>query len=910
MGKSLVIVESPAKAKTINKYLGADYVVKSSVGHIRDLPTAGNSKPVDAKERAKQAAKTRKMSPKQKIVHRARKSREQLVRRMGIDPAKGWEASYEILPGKEKVVSDLKKLAKDADTIYLATDLDREGEAIAWHLREAIGGDENRYKRVVFNEITKRAITEAFKEPGELDTHRVYAQQARRFLDRVVGYMVSPLLWAKIARGLSAGRVQSVAVRLLVEREREIHAFIPEEFWELHADLRDKAQHEIRFQVQKAAGEKFRPGNQSDAQQAVDALQGAPYLVSKRDDKPTQSKPSAPYITSTLQQAASTRLGYSVKKTMMMAQRLYEAGYITYMRTDSTNLSGEAVQACRDYIASNFSAEYLPEEPRRYSSKDGAQEAHEAIRPSDVGVMQHSLKGMERDAERLYELIWRQFVACQMTPARYLSSTVTVTAAGHEMNAKGRIIQFDGFTRVQPVAGKKAEDVVLPDIKEGDVLELIKLDPSQHFTKPPTRYGEASLVRELEKRGIGRPSTYASIISTIQDRGYVRLENKRFYAEKMGDIVTERLQESFPELLDYGFTASMEENLDEVAEGNLAWDALLDQFYADFSAQLQKAELDEDGMRRNEPTMTDIPCAKCGRPMQIRTASTGVFLGCSGYALPPKERCKSTVNLIPGDEAVSEDADDEAESRQLRDRHRCAKCNTAMDSYLIDEKRKLHVCGNNPDCDGFEVEEGAFRIKGYDGPLIECDKCGADMQLKTGRFGKYFGCTSEDCKNTRKLLRNGEAAPPKMDPVPMPELACVKVEDTYVLRDGAAGLFLAASQFPRNRETRAPFLDEILPHQAEIDPKYSFLFSGPVADADGNRSQIRYSRKTREQYLMTEVDGKATGWRAFHNGSSWSVEAPKPKPKAKAKKKAARKKKPAAKKKAAAPKAVTSDASD
>ena len=879
MGKSLVIVESPAKAKTINKYLGNDFVVKSSVGHIRDLPTSGSAKKADPKERARQAAKTRKMTPAAKAKHKKKKNREQLVWRMGIDPDKGWAAHYEILPGKEKVVAELKKLAKDADTIYLATDLDREGEAIAWHLREAIGGDDARYKRVVFNEITKRAIQDAFEEPGELDNHRVNAQQARRFLDRVVGYMVSPLLWAKVARGLSAGRVQSVAVKLLVEREREIHAFIPEEFWELHADLKNPTAQEMRFQVRKHAGENFRPGNEEQASKAVSELEQLPYAVQQREDKPTRSKPPAPFITSTLQQSASTRLGFSVKKTMMMAQRLYEAGYITYMRTDSTNLSAEAVSGCREYIKNNFSKDYLPEQPNSYSSKEGAQEAHEAIRPSDVNVPQTALKKMERDAERLYELIWRQFVACQMTPARYLSSTITVAAGEYQLNAKGRIIQFDGYTRVQPVAGKRAEDVVLPDLKQGDVLDLLKLDPTQHFTKPAPRYGEASLVRELEKRGIGRPSTYASIISTIQDRGYVRLENKRFYAEKMGDIVTERLTESFPELLDYGFTASMEESLDEVAGGDLEWKQLLNEFYADFSGLLQTAEMEEGGMRRNEPTMTDIPCEKCERPMQIRTASTGVFLGCSGYALPPKERCKSTLNLVSGDEAVSEDADDEAESRQLRERHRCAKCNTAMDSYLIDEKRKLHVCGNNPDCDAFEVEHGAFRIKGYDGPVIECDKCGADMQLKTGRFGKYFGCTSEDCKNTRKLLRNGEAAPPKMDPVPMPELVCQKVEDTYVLRDGAAGLFLAASQFPRNRETRAPFLEEILPHKSEIDPKYNFLFSGPVADDDGNRSQIRYSRKTKEQYLMTEVDGKATGWKSMYRGGAWVAEESKRKKK-------------------------------
>jgi DNA topoisomerase-1 len=873
MTKSLVIVESPAKAKTINKYLGPDFIVKSSVGHIRDLPTSGSSAPVDPKERAAQAARTRKMAPEEKAEYKKAKSREQLIRRMGIDPEHGWKAEYQILPGKEKVVAELRKLAQKSDAIYLATDLDREGEAIAWHLREAIGGDDSRYQRVVFNEITKKAITEAFEHPSHIDSNRVNAQQARRFLDRVVGYMVSPLLWAKVARGLSAGRVQSVAVRLIVEREREIRAFVPEEYWEIHADLHTAATEEIRFQVVKFRDEKFRPVNEEQANAAVGALEQLPYVVDNREDKPSRSRPSAPYITSTLQQAASTRLGFSVKKTMMLAQRLYEAGYITYMRTDSTNLSAEAVAACRDYIGANFPPEYLPESPNIYSSKDGAQEAHEAIRPSNVKVLQGSLQGMERDAERLYEMIWRQFVACQMPPAEYTVTTITVKAGDYELNAKGRIIRFDGFTRVQPSAGRKAEDTVLPDVATGASLALAKLDPVQHFTKPAPRYGEASLVRELEKRGIGRPSTYASIISTIQERGYVRLENKRFYAEKMGDIVTQRLQDSFSDLLDYGFTASMEEHLDEVAEGKLDWRELLDEFYLEFRGLLDKAgEAEPLGMQPNEPTMTDIPCPKCGRAMQIRTASTGVFLGCSGYALPPKERCKETINLVPGDEAIREDADDEAESRLLITKHRCAICNTAMDSYLIDEQRKLHVCGNNPDCAGFEVESGKFKIKGYDGPVIECDKCGADMQLKTGRFGKYFGCTSESCKNTRKLLRNGEAAPPKMDPVPMPELPCVKVEDHYILRDGAAGLFLAASQFPRNRETRAPFVDELLPHKDEIDPKYAFLFSAPTTDGEGNRTQVRFSRKTQEQYVMTEKDGKATGWRAHYRKGRWEEE--------------------------------------
>ncbi|HSB98108.1 MAG TPA: type I DNA topoisomerase, partial [Spongiibacteraceae bacterium] len=573
MGKSLVIVESPAKAKTINKYLGKDFIVKSSIGHIRDLPTSGQTKEVDMKERAKAAAATRKLSPADKEVHRKRKASEQLVGRMGIDPEHGWKAQYEILPGKEKVVAELRKLAAEADHVYLATDLDREGEAIAWHLREAIGGDEQRYRRVVFNEITQNAITEAFKSPGVIDENRVSAQQARRFLDRVVGYMVSPLLWSKVARGLSAGRVQSVAVRLLVEREREIRAFVPEEFWQVYADTEGKAG-ELRLELKKQGEQNFRPTNEKDTKAAVELLRKQNFVVSQREDKPTQTRPNAPFITSTLQQAASTRLGFGVKKTMMMAQRLYEAGYITYMRTDSTNLSVDAVAACRDYIQENFGKKYLPKEPLRYSSKEGAQEAHEAIRPSDVGIKATQLQNMERDAERLYDLIWRQFVACQMTAAEFTSTSIVVQAGDFELRTRGRVIRFDGFLKVLPLVAKKDEDQTLPDIKQGETLKLLKLDPSQHFTKPAPRYSEAALVKELEKRGIGRPSTYAAIISTIQDRGYARVENKRFYAEKMGDIVTERLVESFDDLLDYGFTASMEESLDEVAAGQLEWKKL------------------------------------------------------------------------------------------------------------------------------------------------------------------------------------------------------------------------------------------------------------------------------------------------------------------------------------------------
>jgi DNA topoisomerase I len=877
MARSLVIVESPAKARTINRYLGKDYVVKSSIGHIRDLPTGGKTS--DPKARAKEAAKTRKLSPKAKETYRKQRARTQLVRRMGVDPEHNWKATYEILPGKEKVVEELRKLAEKSDQIYLATDLDREGEAIAWHLKETIGGDPDRYRRVVFNEITRKAIQEAFANPTTIDASRVSAQQARRFLDRVVGFELSPLLWAKVARGLSAGRVQSVAVRLIVEREREIRAFIPEEYWEAFADLKrpnsgpDNDDEIYRFQVFKDRGENYRPTSAAQSDDAMSRLRGKPFTVASREDRPTTTRPNAPFITSTLQQAASTRMSFSVKKTMMMAQRLYEAGYITYMRTDSTNLSSDAVASAREYIEKEFGAKYLPEQPNAYASKAAAQEAHEAIRPSNVGTVPSMLVGMESDAVRLYEMIWRQFVACQMPPAEYTSTTVIAQAGDFEARIRGRILRFDGFTRVLPAVARKDEDRTLPDFVAGETLAVEAIEPIQHFTKPPPRYGEASLVRELEKRGIGRPSTYAAIISTIQERGYVTLNARRFHAEKIGELVTDRLVENFDNLLDFGFTAQLEGQLDQIADGDADWREVLDTFYGDFSGKLNRAQAEKGGMRPNVPTNTDIPCSVCGRTMQIRTGSTGVFLGCSGYALPPKERCTHTLNLIPGDEVVDVDADAEGESRLLRTKVRCPVCGTPMNSYLVDEGRKLHICGNNPDCPGFRVEEGEFRIKGYDGPVIECDKCGAEMQLKSGRFGKYFGCTNTNCRNTRKLLRNGEAAPPKSNPVPMPELRCVKVDDHYILRDGASGIFLAASQFPKHRETRAPTIAELKPHRTEIDPKYHYLLEAPETDPHGNPAIVKFSRKTREQFVASEAVGKPTGWRAVYQNGRWVQES-------------------------------------
>ena len=872
-GKSLVIVESPAKAKTINKYLGPDFIVRSSIGHIRDLPVGAS----------KGAKKT--LTKIEESLSKEEKAQQALVRRMGVDPEHDWAAVYEVLPNKTKVIKELKALAKDADKIYLATDMDREGEAIAWHLKEVIGGADSKYERVVFNEITKSAIQNAFKQPSKLDIDRVNAQQARRFLDRVVGFMVSPILWQKVARGLSAGRVQSVAMRLVVEREHEIRAFIPEEYWQIHADThianakksatKDAGEYDsnsIRLEATKQNDKLLKLVNKEQTDKVLEVLNSNDYIVKEREEKPTQSRPSAPFITSTLQQAASTRLGFSVKKTMILAQRLYEAGHITYMRTDSTFLSGDALAAVRSYIEDSFGAKYVPEKPNFYGNKQGAQEAHEAIRPSNVHMKSTQLKGVERDAIRLYELIWRQFVACQMLPAKYLSVNLFVAAGNVELKARGRTLTFDGYTKVMPPG--KTDDTLLPDVKKGDILTLDKLDPSQHFTKPPPRYTEASLVKELEKKGIGRPSTYASIISTIQDRGYVKLENKRLFAEKMGDIVTDRLTASFPDLMDYTFTAALEDKLDHVAEGDTDWKDVLDNFYGDFKLKVEHAK-DADGMRPNDPTdVPDVHCDICDRPMQLRTGSTGVFLGCTGYNLPPKERCKGTKNLMPVEAFAnlddSDNDDEAAEVKDLMEKKRCPKDGTAMNGYIVDGGLKLHVCGNNPDCDGYILEEGKFEVPGSDSPTIDCNKCDGQMELKTGRFGPYFAC--QKCDNTRKVLKTGEAAPPRMDPIHLPELKSVKHEDYFILREGAAGMFLAASKFPKVRETRPPKLTELREIKDKMEDKFQYLFAGPDEDPEGNPTILRWSRKKKEQYIGSEKNGKATRWGVYWRKGEWVEE--------------------------------------
>jgi DNA topoisomerase-1 len=794
---------------------------------------------------------------------------------MGIDPDNGWVADWQIIPEKEKVIKSLRKAAKGVDHIYLATDLDREGEAIAWHLKEALGPEKYEYSRVRFNQITKAAIIESFADPKEIDLDLVKAYRARRFLDKVIGFELSPLLWKKIARGLSAGRVQSVALRVLDERERLIQEFIPEEFWEISMKLLNSANNSIPFTLNR---KKSDPLLQKDEADKIESLINSNELrINEITKKPVKVKPRAPFITSTLQQAASTKLSFTVKRTMRVSQKLYEAGHITYMRTDAPSLSKESIQDARNYINEKIGEQYLTNAPRIYSSTENAQEAHEAIRPTNAFMAPDDLIGASEEERRLYTLIWQQYIACQMPDAEYLSTSAKVVVGEYTFSAKGREVVFDGHTKVSQNNAIDPDDDILPPLSENEILSLDSLNVDQKFTKPPARFSEAALVKELEKKGIGRPSTYANIISTIQDRGYVEIQNRRFFVKKIGHIVTERLVESFDDIMNYDFTANLENNLDKVASGDLDWKNVLDDFYKAFQNDLALASVDDGGMRTNKPSETNIICPDCSKNhMVIRNSSNGVFLGCSGYDNEGDDKCKKTVNLISGDEAISVDDTEEAEN--LLTKKRCNKCDTSMDNYLIDENRKLHVCGKSPDCSGYEVEDGLFKIKGYDGPILECHKCGSEMQLKTGRFGKYFGCLNDNCGTTRALQRNGEPKPLTMEPISMPDLACIKCEDHYLLRDSMKGLFLAASKYPKNRETRAPKVSEINHLNDEISEacrflpetnKHSYLIGAPEKDRDGHPFVIRYNKSEDVHYLASEKDGKKTKWTAVYTNGEW-----------------------------------------
>ena len=863
---SLVIVESPAKARTISKYLGNEFIVKSSVGHVRDLPKG-------KRKTQKRSTIPKNLPENEKQQLKIKNDRLRLIRRMGVDPDNEWKVDYEIIPEKEKVVKELKKAAKNVDHIYLATDLDREGEAIAWHLKEALGSKKYNYSRVRFNQITKNSILESFADPKEIDSNLVMAQQARRFLDRVVGFELSPLLWKKIARGLSAGRVQSVALRLLDERERLIQEFVPKEFWEISMDVLNSKNNKISFSLLRKKSDPLLSKDEADKIEQL--IKSSDLSINDIVKTPTKAKPKAPFITSTLQQAASTRLSYNVKRTMRVAQKLYEAGYITYMRTDAPSLSKESIDDARNYIGSKIGNNYLNEAPRIYSGTENAQEAHEAIRPTSAFIRASDLVNVSDEETKLYELIWQQYIACQMKDAEYLSTSAKITLDNYIFTAKGREVVFDGYTRIARPSNQ--DDAILPPLSKGEILSLDALNKEQKFTKPPARFSEAALVKELEKKGIGRPSTYAQIISTIQDRGYVEIQNRRFFVKKIGHIVTERLIESFDDIMNYDFTANFENDLDKVANGELDWKIVLNHFYDAFQKDLISASDDENGMKPNKPIETNIICPECEKHnMVIRNSSNGVFLGCTGYNNTGDEKCKKTLNLISGDEAISIDDNDEAQNLLIK--KRCELCNTSMDNFLIDENRKLHVCGKNPDCSGFSVEEGKFKIKGYDGPILECHKCGSEMQLNTGRFGKYFNCQNEECGTTRQLQRNGEPKPITMEPISIPELLCEKCEDHFLLRDSMKGLFLAASKFPKNRETRAPKVSEInslkdrlidackyLPNRN----KHLYLISAPINDKDGNPYIIRYNKNDDIHYVASEKDGKKTKWTATYTNGHW-----------------------------------------
>jgi len=668
---NLVIVESPAKAKTIEKYLGKDYKVLASFGHVRDLPK----------------------------------------KELGVDVASNYQPSYEIPSDSKKTVSALKKEQAKAKDIYLATDLDREGEAISWHILKALKlrEDDTNVKRITFSEITSSALKKAVQNPRKIDMNLVDAQQARRVLDRLVGYKLSPLLWKKVKSGLSAGRVQSVAVRLVVEKEREIKGFKPEEFWVI-AVILSKKQEELKFKAYLVEEDgkpikKLDIKTEKDAKRIEKALQDAKYKVLSVDKNETLRNASAPFTTSTLQMESSRKLGVSVKQTMMLAQRLYEAGKITYMRTDSTNLSAEAVKEIRKVVEKEYGVKYLPESALKYASKKRAQEAHEAIRPTHFNERKASEDSRE---QRLYDLIWKRAVASQMAPAKIEIVEARIAAQIKEklvFLARGESIKFDGFIKVYTEGRDdevEEEKATIPELEKDEILDFHQFEKMQKFTEPPKRYTEATLVKKLESLGIGRPSTYAPTMSTIQDRGYVRLEEKRFFPEEIADIVTDLLVEHFPKVIDYKFTAHMEDEFDEIAEGKIKWQGVIDEFYQPFAENLKEKNKELD--KKDIVPIKEIgeKCPECKKPLVERFGRFGKFIACSDYP-----NCKY--------------------SRPLENKKEMKNAVVADDD------------GNTTKVSEAEGEK--------------CEKCGGKMKLKEGRFGKFLACENyPKCKNTKTIV--------------------------------------------------------------------------------------------------------------------------------------------------------------
>ena len=753
-GRSLVIVESPAKAKTINKYLGKDFVVKASMGHIRDLPKG----------------------------------------RFGIDLENGFQPDYTAIRGKSKVIAELKKLAKSAPSVYLAPDLDREGEAIAWHLYELLELDDSRYFRVVFNEITERAIKEAFERPGKLDWNKIDAQQARRVLDRIMGYKLSPLLWKKIAKGLSAGRVQSVAVRLIVEREKEIRAFVKQEYWKVTARFEVGG---VEFQAElRRLGDKRIDKNldEKGAKELIARIGNDPLDLAELEVKPKTRRPTPPFTTSQLQQKASTMLRFSARKTMMIAQQLYEGvdipgegsvGLITYMRTDSIRVSQESIGQARDLIEKDYGPEYLPAKPNTFTTRSkAAQEAHEAIRPTDAARTPEKLKAsLTTDQLKLYTLIWQKFVASQMKPATSSITTAVFQHGDARFTSQGEVEVFDGHLRVFNIGRSDREEQVLPALKQGQAYAPKSIDPSQHFTQPPPRYTEATLVKELEKKGIGRPSTYATIISTIQDRGYVSLESRRFTATELGEIVTDQLVQHFADLINTDFTAHLEGDLDNVESGKKKWRDVVSEFHTLFVRDLESAEVKMKNLKA-EPELSDRKCDKCGSPMAILYNKRGKFLGCSAYP-----DCRNTMPVDgprPQSEVIETD-------------YVCEKCEKPM--VIRSGKRgRFLACTGFPKCKNTaSVDDEGKKVEAKK-TGIPCDKCGTEMVVKGSRRGPFLACSAyPKCRNAKPLpdeLRE--------KPVETGE-KCEECGEPMVLRTSRWGKeFLACSGYPKCRNTRDP----------------------------------------------------------------------------------------------------------
>jgi DNA topoisomerase I len=804
MGKSLVIVESPAKAKTINKFLGTKYVVKASMGHVRDLPK----------------------------------------KKLGIDVDNDFAPEYIVIRGRGKTVSDLRKTAEKSDAVFLAPDPDREGEAIAWHLLEALKIPPEKARRVTFNEITKKAIEEAFKHPRAISMDKVNAQQARRVLDRLVGYQLSPLLWKKVARGLSAGRVQSVAVKLIVQREREIRAFVTEEYWKITATLQkgdagkvaprivvkpaagDAAaeppaeealpQDAFRAELEKLDGKPFSSKTGDETKALVDELVGKPYVVRSVERREQDEKAPPPFITSTLQQQASIRLHYSTKKTMMLAQQLYEGveigsegavGLITYMRTDSTSVSQEAVGESRKFIPERFGASYLPDVAPRYKSRAGAQEAHEAVRPTSVYRTPADVKSyLTGDQFRLYELIWKRFLASQMKPARIAITTVAVEAGRGEFVARGREILFDGHTVVSG-ARSSDDEPVLPTVREGERLALLTLAPTQHFTKPPARYTEATLVKALEKRGIGRPSTYAPIISTIENRNYVRKERRKFFATDLGEVVTDRLEAHFPHIMDVEFTKRMEGELDEIEDAKANWVSVLREFYTLFQGDLKRAYEEMKG---------DVPeekCDKCGKPMAIKFSRHGKFLACTGYP-----DCKN-ARPVEGPRPAPEPTDKV-----------CEKCGKPM-VIKTGRRGRFLACSGYPECKNARNLDGEGPPPPRETSFV-CEKCGKPMVIRTGKRGEFLACTGyPKCKNAMDVDEKGQPVKPEVT-----DEKCPKCGSPMTIKRGPRGRFFACTAYPKCRGTKPIPGEE--PPKPELSDKKCDECGKPMAIKTGRRGKF------------------------------------------------------------------------